>query len=424
MITSKKYPQEYRIPVSQDHIRSIKAPYWEHLTTIHAFVKIRDLETGNIPDKINPRSHEQIKMKSRVPDAICKSLKDDPRAFHLLNRGCLILAKKAWYDNQLKMLHFIIESEDEYGMVDGATTDRVLAEMKKEISDADFTSLREDEIPEYFKDSYIHLEIIAGEMQSDLRIDLADARNTSEQVKEFSLEDLGDGFDWLKEILEKSELRGRIRYRENEPKSVDVRTVLALLTLFHPNWTDGKDPLVAYTAKGRVIDIYRDSEWRPKYKKLAPVVIDILKLYDHIHVNFQPVYMKAFGGGAKLGKRNEVRYIKDAKRAKVLPLTENTTQHVIPDGWLYPLLGSFRTLLDWPKAGRAEVRWALNPFEYFDKHGSELVKDIVEQSEELGNNPNATGKSRMLWSGLRTKVENHLLKSRQKEYEEAGASTK
>lgn len=120
------------------------------------------------------------------------------------------------------------------------------------------------------------------------------------QVKEFSLEDLGHGFDWLKKVLEHSELMGRVRYRENEPKPVDVRTVLALLTLFHPQWEiDDKDSM------------------------------------------------------------------------------------------------------------------EINPFQFFDKHGSELVMDIVEQSQELGNNPNAAGKSRMLWSGLKTKVENHILKARQ-----------
>jgi len=74
------------------------------------------------------------------------------------------------------------------------------------------------------------------------------------------------------------------------------------------------------------------------------------------------------------------------------------------------LLASFGILLEWPQGGKGRVKCSIDPFEYFDKHGAELVRDIVEQSEELGNNPNATGKSRMLWSGLRTKVENRLLK--------------
>lgn len=414
MVTSQKFPHEYRVPVSQDHFRTLKNPNDDSLTIMHAFVKISHLDNGNIPDRINPRSHEVIKTKGRVPQAIRDTLETNPKLFHLLNRGCLIIAQKAWYNNKTKTLHFIVESEDQHGMVDGATTDRVLAGLKRKCCLADFSKLKPDEIPAEFKDSYIHLEIIAGDLDDDTRIKLADARNTSEQVKEFSLEDLGGGFDWLKEVLRNSEFNGKIRYRENDPKPVDIRTILGLLTLFHPNWKkNGKDPVVAYTGKGTVINLYRKSEWNEDYEKLAPVVIDILRLYDHIHCNFQEQYMKAYGANSKLGSRKEVRFIDSASQAKELPLTGSKTQYVLPDGWLYPLLAAFRELLKWPNNGRGKVRWSLDPFVFFDGHGVTLVSDVVEQSQELGSNPNSTGKSRMLWSGLRRTVENHLLRENQ-----------
>lgn len=413
------YQQEYRIPVSQECVRSFRDPHLADVTTIHALVKVRDLPNGKIPDKINPRSHDKIKMTSRIPEAIQDALVDTPELFHLLNRGCLIIAKKAWYDNQSKTLHFIIESEDEHGMVDGATTDRVLAFMKTEASKADFTTLKEDEIPEHFKESYIHLEVIAGDIGQDLRIKLADARNTSEQVKEFSLEDLGGGFDWLKDIIESSPLRGKIRYRENEPMPVDIRIVLALLTLFHPEWLKiNRDPVIAYTGKGGVLDLYTDkdpkSPWPTGYKKLEPVVLDILKLYEYVHVGFLNAYKKAYEEDCirapKLGRRKEVHYIEDAKKAKELPLTGAKTQYVIPDGWLYPLLASLRVLLDWPKSGRGDVKWIRDPFKFFDDIGAELVAILIEAAEDSARNPNATGKSRRLWGELRTRVENKILK--------------
>lgn len=417
MGTPSTYPHEYRIPVTQEFVRSVKSPHshLEHLSIIHALIQVRDFPNANIPDKVNPRCHEKIKMASRVPEAIEDTMRDDPELFHLLNRGCLILAKKAWYDNQTRTLHFIIESEDEHGMVDGATTDRVLARLKQQVSNADFSKLNDEEIPESFKEAYIHVEIIAGDIDADLRLKLADARNTSEQVKEFSLLDLGDKFNWLKDVLENSELKGRIRYRENEQKPVDVRTVLALLTLFHPAWLkdSDKEPIVAYTGKGAVLDLYEKQDWAVGYEKLAPVVVDILKLYDHVHIKFQERYMAYVGTHAKLGRRREVRYIEDPKKAKELPITRWKTQYVLPDGWLYPLLAAFRVLLDWPKAGRGEVKWITDPFRYFDKYGAELVADVIDQSEELAHNPNAAGKSRRLWRGLRMSIENKLLKSAQ-----------
>ena len=413
------FPHEYRIPVLQEHIRNIKNPHLEQLTILHAFVKVRDLPNGRIPDKINPRSHIDIKMTSRIPEAIEQSLIDAPEVFHLLNRGCLVLAKKAWYDNQTRMLHFIIESEDDNGMVDGATTDRVLENLKKQVSAADFTSLKEEEIPDYFKEAYVHLEIVAGDIDQGLRLQLADARNTSEQVKEFSLQDLGGHFDWLKDdILEKSVLKGKIRYRENDPKPVDIRVVLALLTLFHPRWLKLKrDPIVAYTGKGAVLDLYtkkEEPEWKEGFEKLAPVAVDILKLYEYIHVEFKKAYTDAYGADgsrAQLGKRKEVHFIDKPARAKELPLTGVKTQYVLPDGWLYPILASLRMLLDWPKSGRGEVKWVIDPFKFFSQNGPDLVYFLVERSEELGRNPNATGKSKGVWSGLRIMVDNWLLRA-------------
>jgi len=421
-MSTKKFPIEYRIPTSQDNIRSFKDPNLKRISTIHAFVKIRDMASGHIPDKINPRSHEQIKTKSRVPQAVEETLENTPELFHLLNRGCLIIAKKAWYDNHSKTLHFIVESEEENGMVDGATTDRVLAGIKQDLSSADFSTLTEEEIPAHFKDAYIHLEIIAGDIDQELRIQLAEARNTSVQVKEFSIEDLKHSFDWLKELLNNSQFKGKIRYRENDPEPVDIRTILALLTMFLPEWNrNGKDPIKAYTSKASVFKMFQKEYG--KYEQLAPVVLDILKLYDHLHLKFNDAYKVAYGDSegkhAKLGARNEVYFIdpkNKRKKPKTLPLTGKTTRYVLPDGWLYPLLGSFRMLLQWPN-GRGSVKWETDPFEFFSKNGKDLVSLLVDHSYELGRNANATGKSKGIWDGLRNKVDNLLLRTRLQELE-------
>lgn len=416
MNTKSSFPREFRIPASQDHVRSIKDPHTPDISVIHALVKVCDLPNGKIPDRINPRCHEKLKMSRRIPAAIEESIRERPELFHLLNRGCLILAQRAWYDNKTKILHFVIENDDDFGMVDGATTDRVLAELKRQLSDAEFDDLAEDEIPKYFKDAYIHIEIVTGEIEQDLRIKLADARNTSEQVKEFSLQDLGGYYDWLKEIIENSEFKGKVRYKENDPKPFDIRVVLALLTLFHPRWIESnKDPIIAYTGKGTVLDIYKGPEAHRGYIRLKPVVIDILRLYEFVHIESQQAYKEAYGGNggrAQLGKRKGVKYIDKPKKAKILPLTGKKTQYVLPDGWLYPMIGSLRMLLDWPSNPKEPVRWIVDPFDFFRQHGSDLIFLLIEKHEELGRNPNATGKSKGAWGGLRDRVENLILREK------------
>jgi len=93
---------------------------------------------------------------------------------------------------------------------------------------------------------------------------------------------------------------------------------------------------MAYTAKGRVIDKYENEEWCKGYKKLTPVVLDILRLYDYLHANFQGPYEKAYGRGSRLGGRKEVNYRDPQKgqKPKKLPLTGEETRYVLPDGWL------------------------------------------------------------------------------------------
>ena len=402
-----EYPKEYRFKVSTDNVRSFKDPHNPELQIHHVYVRVRDFAHGKLPDDVNPRSHEDP--SGCVPEAIQTTLETTPQWFHLLNRGILVLAQKCWYDNRTQSLHIVINSPDEGGVADGATTDRVIQRAKDEVSLADFTTLAEEEIPAHLKEAFAHLEIVSGTI-GDMLVPLTRARNTSNQVKEFALENLGGGFDWLKTMIEESEFRGRVRYRENDREPVDIRTILGLLTLFHPKWDEeGKEPVVVFSSKGMVLDFYQKSEWKQGYEALRPVVLDILRLAEHIHLEFPAQYNKAkadAGRNGRLGGRKEVRYYE--KHPFTLPLSREQTKYVIPDGWLYPVLASFRMLLIFGKNGK--TKWVTEPKTFFDERGYELVGDVADQSESLGRNPAATGKSRPLWNNLRKSMELHRMK--------------
>jgi hypothetical protein len=405
---SSAFPREYRINVSKEHIRTLRDPHNKELNIHHAYVRVSDFPSGKIPDDVNPRSHE--KPSGGVAEGIRSSLENSPKWFHVLNRGILVIAERAWYNNKSEKLHIVISSGDEGGLADGATTDRVIRDVKREVSTTDFENLGLDEIPEHLQQAFVHVEIISGGID-EMLVPLTRARNTSNKVQEFALENLGGGFDWLKELIEDSRLRGKIKFRENDPQSFDVRTVLGLLTLFHPKWNQtGKEPVIAYTSKGSILGYYQDEDWRPGFEMLEPVVVEILELYEYAHSNFYKVYKEYKGSldkTSKLGQRKEVRYSENPTR---LPLTGLQTKQFISDGWLYPLLGAFRMLLDFPKSARGSVKWITDPKKFFDEHGWEFVGDICEQSEALGSNANATGKSRPLWNNLRTKMELHRMK--------------
>lgn len=397
----EKAKKEYRIKTGPETICTLKDPHIGGLSIIHAYVPVRNFPHGKLPDEVNPRSHEHL--AGRIPEAIDESLKENSPWFHLLNRGLVVLAQKAWYDKPSQTLHLVLGDDEEFGVLDGATTDRTLAAAKAAVSTADFESLKEAEIPQHLLDARVHLEIIAGEIGPVL-VDLARARNTSIQVKEFALENMGGGFEWLKDTLDETEFKDRIRYRENDPEPVDVRQVLGLLTLFHPKWDEKHDePLLAYTNKGKVLNLYQDDDWRPGYEQLKSVAADILRLYDYVHVHFPDAYEKFVkhdrGKAARLGARKDVRF--NERRKYTLPLTQAKTSYILPDGWLYPMLGSLRMLLDF--SGNT-AKWAFDPQEVFEELGVSMVRNILSISDEL-KSPQAVGKSRMLWNTLRQTVE-------------------
>lgn len=255
---------EYSVQTTPGTVRTITDPHTNEIRIVHAYVPIRNFPNGQIPDDVNPRSHEKI--PSRLANAIEESLMNEPEYFHLLNRGVLVLADSVRYDEGANMLYFVLADNEVNGMADGATTDRVLARIKQNIPE--FDKLKVEAMPEYMQDAAMHLEIIAGDI-GDVLVELAAARNTSIQVKEFALENLGGGFDWLKQSLESSQFAGRIRFRENDPEPVDVRQILALLTLFHPRWSaEKREPIIAYSNKGEVLEMFRTEEWKPGYFSL------------------------------------------------------------------------------------------------------------------------------------------------------------
>jgi hypothetical protein len=403
------FPHTYRFHLTQDHVRKFQDPANEAIAIHHAYIPVVEFKRELLPDDVNPRSHDE--MSGRVPKAIEGSVASNPEDFHLLNRGILILAQSCTYDNNTKMLEIRIDDPEVGGIADGGTTDRVLARML----DANVLKNQKktaEEMIRSLKSAFVHVEVISGAFTNKL-VALAGARNTSNQVKEFALDNLDHKFDWLKDVIENSPLAGRIRYRENDPEAVDIRTVLAILTMFHPKWdAEQKEPVVAYSGKGGILSYFRDDEWLPGYLQLKHVVVDILELFDYVHEHFQEQYI-AFNravkdSGAKFGKRREVG------KGKVLQITNTEVSYSVPDGWLYPVVASLRMLLNFgdPKG----AGWKLDPFMYFNKYGYELVGDVMEQSANYGYNPQTVGKSRPVWAGLRGRV-----KLKRMELEQAGS---
>lgn len=415
----------FHIKVGKEQIRRIADPYGHKHDRYIALVRIGNLPS-DFPLDVNPRNQDT---GSRVSKQIEQSLLNNPETFHLLNRGMTVIAKEIKYDAAKELLQLVIpEGTQEYGVLDGGHTYEVirknaLAEKKLE-EQTEAVSHKKQKEPSFFN-GHVNVEIMQG-MSDDLIVDIARARNTSAQVKGFSLANLENKFDWLKESLAKEPFSKLIAYRENEDDNefpIDVMEVVAFATMFHPLFNDSDNPpILSYSGKGRALDMFRNEadDIQAGYVSVSPILKDVLKLYDFIHLNF-PLMYEEIGGfsgvkdaasgshkerkGVKLG---QVKEVKMYEHGFDLYYLGRKAEYMIPDGWLYPIVGAMRALVDYkPK----NTSWKTDPFAFFTKHGEKFVRMTLEAGNSLGRTPAAIGKNKPHWSQLYDRTQILLSKS-------------
>lgn len=409
----------FRIPVQKEQISFLKDPTGQGHDTLQALVKISDLP-ADIPMDVNPRAQNT---ESRVSRQIQNGLLEESNVFHLLNRGLTITAYDAEYDNKKEMLSLQL-ANGYYGLVDGGHTYAVIRKNiaayttntgNGEAKEGEETPA-EDERPQFLENGFVRMEVIIG-VKNELLVDIARSRNTSAQVRDESLVNLEGSFDWLKDILSQQPYGGQIAYRENEDDErypIDIREVIALMTLFHPNFQESeKPPIMAYTSKGRCLELFKEKP--DSFKLLGPIVPDILRLYDYVHARFAEIY-KDLGGftgigedakptkrGLKLAKVTGVKAIKEGFQLFYLG---EKAYYLFPDGWLFPVVSALRAVVSY----KDSAKWKANPFKFFDATGKQMVASTLESSVALGRNPNAVGKNKPHWVGLHAHELNQYLK--------------
>ncbi len=157
----------------------------------------------------------------------------------------------------------------------------------------------------------------------------------------------------------------------------------------------------SYSSKKKCIDLYindhkeyAESAQNP-YVKMVSIMPDIFKLYDAIETNMNKYYRQKNPGG-RYGATKGVQTPKPGQEfySKFL---ENEMDVSSPNGFIYPILGAFRALVE-EKGGK--YTWKKNPFAMLEKTGADLVESTVSMSRSLGNNPQSVGKDANIWKTL------------------------
>ena len=114
------------------------------------------------------------------------------------------------------------------------------------------------------------------------------------------------------------------------------------------------------------------------------------------------------GTGGKFGRLTGVKKV-TARRPKHLPFIDKETDYDTPSGYIFPILGSFRAMLE-EDAGRWKWGNGVDPIRLI-KEGiaADIFISSVRESINNYRNPNRTGKDAQAWNSAYLAARNVFL---------------
>ena len=357
-------------------VRTITSPANEEVTTYYTWVDFRDLPMDFSLD-VNPR---KPKMNTAVAKQLIKAVINDDTNFDINNRGIVITAKSFKFDTSTSSVSIDFDDDkSKYGILDGGHTYTAIIQNR-------------DKLEKSIK-KYVRLEILVGK-NLDVSA-LADARNTSLQVSDIALFELDDKFEFIKDAIAKEAYADKIAYKDNDDKPIQVIELIKLMFAFnlkkYPD--DTSAPVAAYSGKSIVFKDYK-AEFNQEnniYIKLAPTLPSLVELYEIIEKELPEKYRKfKLESGSKGGKFGLVRGIESGNFNT--EFTNKPISHQISMGFLLPIFGAFRALLEINSANN-NIEWRFDPVIVWTKVGVRLVQNTFDTD----TNPQQVGKTKTLW---------------------------
>ena len=376
---SRRYPDPLNQCVDEDDAYNIE----HHILLCKAI---------DVPEGISkgPNPREQ-KIDYGIYKKIQGSLEDvDDLTFHLKNKGITVLANKVEYSDDKRTANILLGEKG--GIADGGHTYEILLDSK-----------RKGTCPE---GQYVKFEVLTG-VPHEMFVDITGGLNTAVQVQEASLANLEGKFEWIKEELKGMPYADSIAYKQNENKPVDIRDLFGLITLFNLDHFDAqKHPKEAYTSKAACLTLYGEDP--DSFKKLKPILKDILALHDYVHIASRKRYNQEKGG--KAGAMKGV-YERRKRGEFEFPFTGAEDECRLYSGTLFPIMGALRFLVKKNKEGA--FVWKLGSLdkvkEFFHEIAPSLIETTYKTTVNYGNKPNAVGKDDNHWDNLFKTVALHYL---------------
>lgn len=381
----------FAIPVPPPHVRKLQDPTNPGVSRSIGYCAFERLPF-KIPMDPNPRQPTEKSLRSSLAEDIRTTAMEARGLFHLINAGIFVLAESVEFNNDKGLLTFVVDTSKGQGLYNGGHTLKIIEELVHNGF---------NQIDDPRQRQYCNFDIQVGVEAKHLS-DIAEGRNSTVPLKQKTLADYQDKFDWVKESLRAKPYRDKIGYVESHDKPEDIERIICRLTAVNSLLYDkDNQPIPAYTSKKRCFDMFIDEP--AKYRPLAPILPDILEFYEHLLIKAREYYLELVPGGKFVQWEGAVKQLK--RTTDVLPLTGEEVEYRIAEGWMIPLLAAFRALVQ-VKDGKAG--WLVRPEVIYKRVGGRLIRILYETHTTLGKNPNAVGKYENVYRQLYAEVESEL----------------
>ncbi len=365
------------------------------------------VDIQDLPDFLTEWGNSNVrdpKDRGRVPNQIRAGLLEED-LFVFMNRGLVLVAERVDFDNKSSTVEILLTKRGTHGLIDGGHTHLIINNEKESLAE------QTDDEGKSLK-RFVKIEILVGFDISQIT-DIAGARNTSNQVKDESLLNLEGRFEDIKKALKDQPYYDDIAFKEYDvyegsdiPKPIDVRDIISIMYMFNIDVFDGqKQPVAGYSSKAKCVSDFQSqikngSNRKSAYYKILPILPDLLRLHDEIWLKLPELYNKACESfredveGGKFGKLTGVTY--KNKAFVDLYFLKIKSKYRVPAGFLYPILGSFRALIE---EKNNQYNWIAecNPFELLKSEMGLKMADAIGNVAREDRNPSKTGKYLPLW---------------------------
>ena len=410
MITQQKTKQSVHIKIKVDplDIKTFRDPNGLGRKRFCLQLPVDEIANAKIEFGPNPRNQN---LDTKVAKAIEDTLISQPGKFLYANKGILINAQHAEYDNKSQFLSLRLErdtenpwGESDGGNIDGGHTNAIILEKIKD-------GWQNPTNPKYRQ--YVSIEILTGIPHDELAF-IAGARNTTMQVKDLALAVLNDELDWLIKLFDKEGFNDHIAWRQNAPRTEwSGEDVIAYLSLLNAAL---KDKVRCYVGAGRIITELKKRPSEPQnemmegLRKTAPVAVEWMRFIDYVHKSLKPWYASYKSEvSEKQSRFRQLAAVTPMDDGHSLVFLSETIDYRVVKSWLMPLVHAFAPVI------KHEPKQPMLWRKIADQIGPRLMENICEHTENENNNLNALGKSRPAWTSCVALVEAEYYKMKFRE---------